>query len=205
MTVLWVDNLQWADPMLRDHLGVVVRSLGDLPLLLVTAQRPDPDVMWPPQVDRPLVVQVPLGPLDRGDSLELVRSVLDSDGGEADDDDRVAALVERGGGNPLFLVELAVTAAGVPGHGRAARLVAGADRRPRRPAAGGRSGRSSTTPPCSATTSTIGALARFAQEIGQEFRVSDLDDLARRPGWSSSTASAGSSAATSCGRSCTRR
>ena len=32
MTVLWFDNLQWADPMLRDLLAVVVRSLADLPV-----------------------------------------------------------------------------------------------------------------------------------------------------------------------------
>ena len=70
MTVLWVDNLQWADPIIRDQLAVVVRTLADLPFLLVTAQRPDPDIVWPPQVDRPLVLQVPLGPLAREDGSD---------------------------------------------------------------------------------------------------------------------------------------
>ena len=73
-TVLWVDNLQWADPMFRDQLAVVARSLADLPFLLVTAQRPDDDVVWPPPLERPLVVRVPLGSLGRDDAGALVGS-----------------------------------------------------------------------------------------------------------------------------------
>ena len=68
MTVLVVDNLQWADPALRDQLGVIVRTLSDLPFLLVTTQRPDGGHVWPPPVERPLVVQIPLGPLSRDDA-----------------------------------------------------------------------------------------------------------------------------------------
>ncbi|MGI9051332.1 MAG: adenylate/guanylate cyclase domain-containing protein, partial [Ilumatobacteraceae bacterium] len=105
VTAVVVDDLQWADPLLRDLLGVVVRSLGGMPFLLVTTQRPDPDLVWPPPVDRPLVLQVPLGPLSHDDALDLVCSVLDSNGAADHDDEMVAALVERGGGNPLFLVE----------------------------------------------------------------------------------------------------
>ena len=73
MTVLWFDNLQWADPMLRDLLAVIVRSLADLPFLLITGQRPDDDIVWPPPVERPLVLRVPLGPIGREDATTLVR------------------------------------------------------------------------------------------------------------------------------------
>ena len=108
MTVLWVDNLQWADPSLRDQLAVIVRSLSDLPFLLVTGQRPDADCVWPPPVERPLVLQVPLGPLEHrrtpptscAGSSSAATATSRASGS-------IAGLVDRGGGNPLFLVELA--------------------------------------------------------------------------------------------------
>ena len=64
MTVLWVDNLQWADPIAaRPARRRSCARSSDLPFLLVTGQRPDDDCVWPPPVERPLVLQVPLGPL----------------------------------------------------------------------------------------------------------------------------------------------
>ena len=63
MTVLLIDNLQWADPMVRDLLAVVVRSLADLPFLVITCQRPDDDLALASAPSRPVVaVAVPLGP-----------------------------------------------------------------------------------------------------------------------------------------------
>ena len=115
-TVLWLDNLQWADPMLRDLLAVVVRSLSDLPFLLVTAQRPDHDVVWPPNVDRPLVVQVPLGSFGRedADGARLQASRTERARRRVRRAGALADLVDRGGGNPLYLVELAALAASCP-------------------------------------------------------------------------------------------
>jgi class 3 adenylate cyclase/tetratricopeptide (TPR) repeat protein len=111
-TVLWIDNLQWADPMLRDQLSVLARSLADLPFLLVTGQRPDDDIVWPPPLERPLVVRVPLGPLSRDDAAALVSAIIDGEEDKADiSDGAFDALVDRGGGNPLYLVELAALAA----------------------------------------------------------------------------------------------
>ena len=116
MTVLWVDNLQWADPTVCDLLAVVVRSLADLPFLLITSQRPDDELLWPPPLlDRSLLLRVPLGPLSLVDAATLVRLLLERDG-DADlpVDALVDDLVERGGGNPLFLVELAALAINAP-------------------------------------------------------------------------------------------
>ena len=111
-TVLWIDNLQWADPMLRDQLAVLARSLADLPFLLVTAQRPDDDVVWPPPLERPLVVRVPLGSLGRDDAGALVCASSTARIEPADiSDGALDDLVDRGGGNPLYLVELAALAA----------------------------------------------------------------------------------------------
>ena len=116
MTVLWVDNLQWADPSVRDLLAVVVRSLADLPFLLITSQRPDDDLLWPPPLlDRSLLLRVPLGPLSIGDAATLVRVLLERDGGpDLSVETLVDDLVDRGGCNPLYLVELAALAVSAP-------------------------------------------------------------------------------------------
>lgn len=178
MTVLWVDNLQWADPLVCDLVAVTVRSLADLPFLLITSQRPDDDLAWPPaQLDRPLVLRVPLSPLSDGDSAALVRAVIEREpDGCPVDDDKVAELVSRGGGNPLFLIEMSVLAATcrsaveLPGSLRAL-IAARLDGLPasRRAiidnaAVLGASG-------------SIPGLRHFAEKMGQEFHDSDLAEL----------------------------
>jgi len=183
LTVLWVDNLQWADPIVRDLLAVLVRSLADLPFLLLTTQRPDDEpeghTVWPPaHLDRPLVVRVPLAPLGRSDAETLVRSVA-ARGATAIslDDDAVADLVERGGGNPLFLIELTSLAASCPAEAELpgslrALIAARLDRLPtsRRAiidnaAVLGLSG-------------SVPALNEFADAMGQDFLGADVDELA---------------------------
>ncbi|MET0326033.1 MAG: AAA family ATPase, partial [Ilumatobacteraceae bacterium] len=177
MTVLWIDNLQWADPSLRDQLAVVVRSLSDLPFLLVTGQRPDPDVVWPPPVERPLVLQVPLGPLGPVDSSELVRGILERGDGAEPSERSIGDLVDRGGGNPLFLVELAALAAtcgagsALPGTLRAL-IAARIDQLPSSQRA------IVDNAAVLGSSDSIGSLARFAQAIGQDFHPSDIDELA---------------------------
>jgi class 3 adenylate cyclase/tetratricopeptide (TPR) repeat protein len=174
MTVLFVDNLQWADPSLRDHLGVIVRTLSDLPFLLVTAQRPDGDLAWPPPVERPLVLQVPLGPLAIEEATALVVGIYENAGVEPTDR-TVATLVDRGGGNPLFLVELASLAATcgdeLPGSLRAL-IAARIDQLPAAQRA------IIDNAAVLGTADSVGALVRFAQAMGQEFRQRDLDELA---------------------------
>lgn len=174
MTVLFLDNLQWADPALRDHLGVIVRSLSDLPFLLVTAQRPDGGIVWPPPVERPLVLQVPLGPIGTDDATSLVRGILER--AEREFTDKVVAdIVDRGGGNPLFLVELAGRAAvygdELPGSLRAL-IAARIDQLPAAQRA------IIDNAAVLGTSDSVGSLVRFAQAIGQEFRQRDLDELA---------------------------
>jgi class 3 adenylate cyclase/tetratricopeptide (TPR) repeat protein len=174
MTVMFVDNLHWGDQTLRDHLGVIVRSLSDLPLLLVTAQRPDAGLVWPPPVERPLVLQVPLGPLGIEDSTALVCSILENANAEITDQ-AVATIVERGGGNPLFLVELAGLAATcdneLPGSLRAL-IAARIDQLPAPQRA------VIDNAAVLGTADSVGSLVRFAQAMGQEFHQRDLDELA---------------------------
>ncbi len=176
MTVLFVDDLQWADRLLRDLLAVIVRSLSDLPFLLITAQRPDDDV-WPPPVDRPLVLRVPLGALGREDSETLVRAVMDGEGAVERRPDEMSRLIGRAGGNPLFLLELAALAATseptseLPGTLRAL-IAARLDQlsTPHRAIVDNAA--------VLGSADSIGALVHFAVAMRQEFRESDLSELA---------------------------
>ncbi|MBA3604487.1 MAG: AAA family ATPase [Acidimicrobiia bacterium] len=185
MTVLVLDNLQWADPLIRDLLAVVVRSLSDLPLLVITAERPDEDLEWPPpHLERSLVLRLPLGPLDRADACALVRAIIERDRRDepqADsdvtiDESVVEDLVDRGGGNPLFLVELATLAAhcdsgtDLPGSLRAL-IAARLDQLPL-----GRRAIVENAAVLGASDS-VGSLERFAREMRQEFLVADMDAL----------------------------
>ena len=102
--VLAIDDLHWADPALIDLLHAVVGSLGRHPFVLLTAARPGFDIEWPPRVDRGTVVSLLLQPLSRDETFALAGELLDD--GDVDPA-RLAALYDRSGGNPLFLVELA--------------------------------------------------------------------------------------------------
>lgn len=108
--VVWLDDLQWADRLLIDLLHRLARSLVDRPVLLVTAQRDDLDVGWPPSTDNPITVRMPLEPLNRSEAGELLATLL----GDAPESRRDHQLFERSGGNPLFLTELAQLARSSP-------------------------------------------------------------------------------------------
>jgi len=108
--VLWIDDLQWADVLIIELLHRVARSLVDRPILIITAQRDDADLDWPPASDHPVTVRMPLDPLAHDDAARLVRSVL----GPSANDQLVDSLFERSGGNPLFLIELAELAKSNP-------------------------------------------------------------------------------------------
>ncbi|MFN3218184.1 MAG: adenylate/guanylate cyclase domain-containing protein [Acidimicrobiales bacterium] len=108
--VVWLDDLQWADPLLIDLLHRLARSLVDRPVLLLTAQRDDLDVGWPPSTDNPITVRMPLDPLNRSEAGELLAALL----GEDPESRRSQQLFERSGGNPLFLTELAQLARSSP-------------------------------------------------------------------------------------------
>jgi class 3 adenylate cyclase/tetratricopeptide (TPR) repeat protein len=179
MTVLWVDNLQWADPMVRDLLAVVVRSLADLPFLLITSQRSDDDLAWPPpQLDRSLLLRVPLGPLSLLDAATLVRLLLERDGtAELPIETLVDELVERGGGNPLFLVELAALAIGAPSQSElpgSLRALIAARLDQLSPTRRAVVDNAAVLGPSGSTM----ALEEFASAMQQEFSVNDVQELA---------------------------
>jgi class 3 adenylate cyclase/tetratricopeptide (TPR) repeat protein len=170
--VVWIDDLQWADPLMLELLGRLSRSLVDRPVLLVTAQRDDADIAWPPAHDHPITVRMPLDPLTRSESVALVQVVLN---GEASPK-LVDQLFERSGGNPLFLTQLAEVARDRPGDEQlpgslraliAARLdvLPAAQRQLLDNAA------------VLGATGPLVALERFAGEMGQAFATDDVDAL----------------------------
>lgn len=108
--VLWIDDLQWADVLVIELLHRVARSLVDRPLLIVTAQREEAELDWPPATDHPITVRMPLDPLTRQDAERLVGAVL----GPSATESLIDRLYERSGGNPLFLIELAEMAKSNP-------------------------------------------------------------------------------------------
>lgn len=171
--VVRLDDLQWAAPILLDLLETLTRQLAGLPVLTIVTARPfdELDSGWPPAVDPALTLHLRLDPLGDTDSEVLAVSAA---AGELRPH-TVQRIIERSGGNPLFLIELARLADGgdddLPGSLRAliaARLDALST--PQRAilenaAIIGNQGRAS-------------ALRRFAVELGQSFDLSDLDALA---------------------------
>jgi tetratricopeptide (TPR) repeat protein len=172
--VIWVDDLQWAAPVLLELLETVARQLADLPLLIVTTCRPDDQrsTDWPPPIDPALTMHLSLDALDDASAATLVEEIA----GRQMPEGVVQSISSRSGGNPLFLIELARLAAStdeptvgaLPGTLRAliaARLdqLTTTQRQVLDNAAIiGNSGR-------------VISLRQFAAEIGQQF---DPDDLA---------------------------
>ncbi len=170
--IVWLDDLQWADRLVIDLLGRITRSLVDRSVLVITAHRDDIDIDWPPASDHPITVRMPLDPLSREESHELVDAVL-GDGHSAAFVDR---LYERSGGNPLFLTELAAMirsqpdSTALPGSLRA--LIASTlDRLPAGPRA------VLENAAVLGTSGSVKALMLFASEMGQVFDQADLDVL----------------------------
>ncbi len=132
---LALDDLQWADPTSLELLESLLPLTSELPLLLILASRPDTGSRawailgsgagdWGSEADKPKreaagctpipdprspipgALRVDLGRLDETSALAVVAQHAPGLGAAAR-----AKLAERGQGNPLFLVELARTAA----------------------------------------------------------------------------------------------
>ena len=173
--VLWIDDLQWADVLMIELLHRVARSLVDRPLLLLTAQRDDVELDWPPVSDHPITVRMPLDPLTHDDAARLAEAVIGSSASRG----LVDGMYERSGGNPLFLIELAElaksnpTSTALPGSLRAliaARLdqLAPTQRAIIDNAA------------VLGASGAVESLEKFAAEMGQSYQSADLAALHER-------------------------
>ncbi len=105
--LLSITDIHWADPVVLALCEHLLIALARTPFLLVTTNRPDPDLVWPPLSTRAAVVRLPLEPLGPISAAQMCRAIIGPDADEA----TITTIYERSGGNPLFLEELAVLVA----------------------------------------------------------------------------------------------
>jgi class 3 adenylate cyclase/tetratricopeptide (TPR) repeat protein len=110
-TVLLVEDLHWMDEASADLMGTLLRRLPRMPWLLCSTRRPV-DRGWVP-APAPHVSITSLQPLHPNAASALAETLaVDL---TALEPERLAQLVERAGGNPLFLTELLAGAHGAAG------------------------------------------------------------------------------------------
>ncbi len=137
---LLVDDLQWADDASMSVLDALVDRLEDRPFFLLGTARPELDERWPGLFGQRGVTRLRLA----GFNAREVGELTERTAGRPVPEDVVRAIVERTGGNPLF-VEQIVTALSErrlldqaaeelphPAHGRGGRPVPARSPRPRR-------------------------------------------------------------------------
>lgn len=102
-TIVWIEDLQWADPGTREILPFIIERLQETPLLLIANLRAGEEpVTWG---RRTAVTTMQLDPLSDEDARALLRGILG--GGLPDTIER--ALIAKGGGNPFYLNEIVAT------------------------------------------------------------------------------------------------
>jgi len=105
--VITLGDMQWAESMVLSGLEELLGKVRRVPLVVLLTARPEVLDAWRPRGGHDNLVVLNLEPLDVEASTELLVSLLGSDPGPAVRDE----LVERSGGNPLFLEELAALVA----------------------------------------------------------------------------------------------
>ncbi len=99
-----IEDLHWIDKISEEFLGFLAGSTPDARILLLGTYRPG---YLPPWIDKSYAGQTPLQPLSRDDSLQVVRSVLNT---ERLVDLVTEEIVAKADGNPFFLEQLALYA-----------------------------------------------------------------------------------------------
>lgn len=98
--MLLIDDLQWADSESASLLREMLDLVGASPVLMLLAARSDHVPAW---TDRKVLTPLHLRPLALSESATMLDQLL---GTRHDVDDLKKQLVERAGGNPLFLGEM---------------------------------------------------------------------------------------------------
>ncbi|AKF03583.1 serine/threonine-protein kinase [Sandaracinus amylolyticus] len=98
--VLVIEDLHWADEVTLGHLGDALRARPPCPLLVVALARPE--VRDHLRTPWPHTTHLTLSELGARASERLVRAAL----GLETSNETISRIVERAGGNPLFLEEL---------------------------------------------------------------------------------------------------
>ncbi len=102
--VLVLEDLHWVDKISEEFLGFLAENTGDARILMLATYRPG---YRPPWIDKSYAGQVPVQPLSRDDSIDVVRSVLNA---ERIIELATEEIVAKADGNPLFLEQLTLHA-----------------------------------------------------------------------------------------------
>jgi hypothetical protein len=97
-----LEDLHWGDLPSISFIDAALRSLPDLPILVLALARPEIHEIFPKLWASRVLVEVKLGPLSRRASERLAREVL----GESTESGVIEAVVTRGAGNAFYLEEL---------------------------------------------------------------------------------------------------
>jgi class 3 adenylate cyclase/tetratricopeptide (TPR) repeat protein len=101
--VLALSEMHWADDLVLDLVDRLPEMLRGLPFALVATARPELEERWSPKSGRHNLIALHLDPLDREASSTLLSTLLEGAPRPALE----AVLLDRSGGNPFFLEELA--------------------------------------------------------------------------------------------------
>jgi class 3 adenylate cyclase/tetratricopeptide (TPR) repeat protein len=101
--LLVISELHWADDVVLEFSDKLLDSLGSLPFLLVATARPELHARWTPRPGRHNRLVLNLDPLDAEAAEQLLCTLLGRQPAAGIRD----LLLERSGGNPFFLEELA--------------------------------------------------------------------------------------------------
>lgn len=100
--ILGIADMHWADEKVFELCDRLLARLRSHPFALVGTARPGIETLWNPEPGRHNTLALQLDPLDDESTAALVRELFCDDV----DDDTVAFLLERSGGNPFFVEEL---------------------------------------------------------------------------------------------------
>ena len=101
--VIALAELHWADDLVLSLIDDLLERAIGLPVFLLATARPDLEKRWMPPAGRHNAVAIHLDPLDEAAASQLLSSLL----GAGVSQEVVRLVMERAGGNPLFLEELA--------------------------------------------------------------------------------------------------
>jgi class 3 adenylate cyclase/tetratricopeptide (TPR) repeat protein len=100
--LLVISDVQWADELVLDLIDNLLERLHRIPVVVMLTARPELETRWRPTPGRHNLVVLNLDPLDESATRQMLSSLVGRDTDPAVRD----ALIERSGGNPLFLEEL---------------------------------------------------------------------------------------------------
>jgi class 3 adenylate cyclase/tetratricopeptide (TPR) repeat protein len=102
--VLVLEDLHWVDKISEEFLGFLAENTGEARILMLATYRPG---YRPPWIGKSYAGQLPVQPLSRNDSFNVVRSVLNV---ERIIELATEEIVAKADGNPLFLEQLTLHA-----------------------------------------------------------------------------------------------